>query len=512
MTRVRIERLSALDQLMVDASVRWPQDVGALAFLDGRGLFDRAGRFRLATARAAIAARLDLVPRLRQLILVPRRGLGGPLWVDDPAFDLARHVRELALPAPVDDATVLATVEGIRRQRMVESRPLWELWFLTGLPERRIAMYVRLHHAVADGMAAMSIVRAFLDARPGVARPGPVHWRPQPPPTDRQLRADRRRARAAALDAVLDGIVHPQALFAAVRGALPGIREVFMARPATRTSLDRLVGPGRSSAVLEVDLATLKAAARPSGATVTDVVLTALAGGVRRHLQSGGESVDRATLKVYLPVSLRPRASGVQVGNRIAQMVVPLPIAAGDPRCRLERITAATTRRKATPRPSLSAPVFSGILGRILLGLAMRQRVNITAASIQGPPDPLYLLHARILDVIPLLPLVADETVGVGALSYAGTLAVSVVADADTIPELGPLMDGMRADLEMLGVPCGRLIVAPSREAAGASPGSAPSAAGAMRPVRADRRLRGHSTSVPPSAPRRPTPGAAPCP
>ena len=89
-----MERLTAEDRLMLWPDERWPQEIGALAVLDGASLLDPGGRLRIEAVRQAVEARLHLVPRFRQLLHVPRRGLGGPLWVDATAFDLADHVRE----------------------------------------------------------------------------------------------------------------------------------------------------------------------------------------------------------------------------------------------------------------------------------------------------------------------------------------------------------------------------------------------------------------------------------
>ena len=102
-----MDRLTALDQLMLRASKVWPQDIGALALLDGTNLLDPTGRLRIEAVRGAIASRLHLVPRFRQVVHVPRRGLGGPLWVDAPSFDLNHHVRVLPLPADTGEAELL---------------------------------------------------------------------------------------------------------------------------------------------------------------------------------------------------------------------------------------------------------------------------------------------------------------------------------------------------------------------------------------------------------------------
>jgi Wax ester synthase-like Acyl-CoA acyltransferase domain len=113
--RSSIDRLTALDQLMLRASRVWPQDISALALLDGTNLVEPTGRFRIEAVREAIRSRLHLVPRFRQLLYVPPRGLGGPLWVDAPSFDLSQHVRVLPLPADTGEAELLLAIE--RRAR-----------------------------------------------------------------------------------------------------------------------------------------------------------------------------------------------------------------------------------------------------------------------------------------------------------------------------------------------------------------------------------------------------------
>jgi diacylglycerol O-acyltransferase / wax synthase len=112
-------------------------ELGALAVLDG-GLAGPGGRVRVEAVREVIAARLRLVPRFRQLLYVLPPGLGRPLWVDAPAFDLADHVRVVPVPAPGDEAALLRAAEQLRRVRLDRSRPLWQMWLLPGLPEGRV--------------------------------------------------------------------------------------------------------------------------------------------------------------------------------------------------------------------------------------------------------------------------------------------------------------------------------------------------------------------------------------
>jgi diacylglycerol O-acyltransferase / wax synthase len=107
-----MERLSANDlfTLWWD-DFGWPGDIGALAILDGTSLLDPGGRFQIEAVRAVIGARLHLLPRFRQLLYRPPRGLGWPLWVDAPSFELADHVGVVPVPAPGDQAQLLLACE-----------------------------------------------------------------------------------------------------------------------------------------------------------------------------------------------------------------------------------------------------------------------------------------------------------------------------------------------------------------------------------------------------------------
>lgn len=449
-----IDRLTSLDRLMLGASRRWPQDIGALAILDGTCLLDPAGELRIDAVREAIASRLHLVPRFRQIISTPRprRGFGGPLWVNAPRFDVRDHVVARPLPPGIEEAGLLAVTEELRRQRFDPSRPLWRMWFMPGLPDGRVVMFAKLHHSIADGMAAMTTINTFLDADPETPTTPARPWTPTPPPSDRELFLDNAERHLRVVGCAGSILVRPGTALRHAREAWPAIRELLAEQPATRTSLDRMVGPGRRLAVIRTSLDQVKAVAYEHGATVNDVLLALTAGGLRTVLRSRGEPVEGTTVRTYVPVSLRPRAGGPQQGNLIAQMAVPLAMRESDARDELRRIAAETATRKARARTSLGTLIRGRFASRLMLFAVMRQRVNVTTASIPGPAEPRYLAGARVLEVIPVLPLIANEPLGMAALSYAGTLNIGVVADRDAYPDLDVFVAGARDQLETLGV------------------------------------------------------------
>jgi diacylglycerol O-acyltransferase / wax synthase len=230
--------------------------------------------------------------------------------VDAPSFDLGDHVRVLPLPAGTGEAELLLAIERLRRDRLDPSRPLWEMWFLTGLPGERVALFVRLHHAIADGMAAMATVAACLDPVPDAATAPTRPWRPTRPPSARKLLADNLVRHGERLVGAFSTLARPRTTLRRVRAAWPAVREVLAEEPAAATSLDRMVGPGRSLALIRTTLDQVKQVAHSRHATVNDVLLAATAGGLRALLRSRGEPVEGTTVRIYVPVSLRRRVRG----------------------------------------------------------------------------------------------------------------------------------------------------------------------------------------------------------
>jgi diacylglycerol O-acyltransferase len=456
-----IDRLSAEDELTLRWDGLWPQDIGAIAVLDGTALLDPAGRFRLESVRAAIGSRLDLAPRFRQILYEPRRRGLGPLWVDAPHFDLSDHIKILPLPAQSGDDELLRATERLRRQRLDRSQPLWEMWFMPGLANGRIGLFVRWHHAIADGMAAMRTIGAFLDTAPEAPVAGGHPWTPAPLPQARALLADNVLRRLHGIAAALLVFARPRSTVRQMLVAWTGVRDVLAGKPGPDTSLNRMVGPERTLAVVRSRLDLIKAIAHTHDATVNDVLLAVTAGGLHALLRSRGEPVNGVMLPIYVPISLRRTQRGTRQGNLIAQMTVPLPVDVTDPTSRLRQIAAETAKRKAKGRASIGTMFRSGIVTRFLLKAIDRQRVNVETADIPGPELPLYLAGARVLEVFPMLNLIAKISLGVGALSYAGKFDIGIVADRATYPDIDVLAAGIRDELDALA---GSIPVVASRD------------------------------------------------
>jgi WS/DGAT/MGAT family acyltransferase len=267
--------------------------------------------------------------------------------------------------------------------------------------------------------------------------------------------ADNLARRSAGLAAALTRLGHPGQLAAQAR-VLAGAAQMAGGgrghRP--RSLLRRPVGGRRRLAVVRAQLAEVKEVAHGHGATVNDLLLVAVTGGLRALLLARGTPVDAGpTLYASVPVALRAQADTAGLGNQVGLMVVPLPVGEPDPVQRLRQITRATSERKRHPERLASLrPVGSLTILRALNRYSRHQRiVDLFVTNVPGPQRPLYLLGARLLEVFPIVQVAGNVPLSVAVLSYAGQLNIGLQSDPDGLPDLDLFADGLSRSLEELG-------------------------------------------------------------
>jgi hypothetical protein len=253
-------------------------------------------------------------------------------------------------------------------------------------------------------------------------------------------------------------VAHPRAAWQKVHAAMPAARELLAEDPPPVTSLDGVVGQDRRLAIMRCTLSELRSIAHNNGATVNDLLLALIAGGLRSLLIDRGEPVDGVWAPIYVPITMRRRWRSPVTGNRVAQMAVPLPLGLADPLERLAQIASATAARKTRDRRAVGKLFRSSIATRLMLMAVDRQRVNVCSADIPGPRTPLFLAGSEALEVVPILPLIGRVSLGVGAVSYAGAFTIGVTADHDRFPDLDAFVAGMEGELDSLRLHPARLI------------------------------------------------------
>lgn len=436
-----VERASTGDLTMLAADVGpAPLQVGAVLMVEpppGQAGPD-AGLLR-----EVISSRVPSVPRLRQRLVRVPVGCGRPIWIDDAAFDPAWHIREQSGRPPGDETAVLAAAARILAEPLPLSRPPWSATVITGLPGARMAMVLVFHHVLADGAGGLALLASLIDGAPP---PAPTAF-PRPVPSHRVLAAEAWRSRLA-------GLAHPGMLLDSLRGLRPAAAELNprAALPRKRAWPTRRGGPRRRVSVARVSLDRLQVVARTRGATVNDVVLTAIARALGATAASRGERID----ELVVSIMVAGRAAGAAgLGNRIGVMSIRLP-ASGDRSDQLRRVAAITRAHKTRQRGASSALLGLGFRTLSAVGLLpwfinRQWLTDVFETNLRGPAGQVRFGGGVIAEIIPLTAISGNVTLSFGVISYAGRLTVAVTADPDHHPDLDPLVGAVQTELDEIG-------------------------------------------------------------
>jgi WS/DGAT/MGAT family acyltransferase len=448
----RFARLTSLDRMFLHLESRdWPGHFGGLAVVEGKALLDGSGQLRLQEIRERVNRRLAHVPQLRRRLHFPGPLGGNVLWVDDHLFDIQHHVHETAVEAPGGALQLLEAAARLYGQLLNRRRPLWELWFLTGMSDGRVGVLLKLHHSVADGMAAVAIMGSLFDLQPDAPDPVTDRWAPEPVPGEWSLVADNLSNKIRIVGLAATMLVHPLRL---VRGARVRIRVAreALGQVAPSTSLNQVVRSGRRIRFLRLDLGAMKEVAHGHEAKVNDVVLALWSGGLRQLMLNRKEPTSGIELITDIPISLRSTGEAPTIDNEVGFMALPLPVWEPDVRSRLDLILRTTRKAKSEQQPAAMAR-FLAAASAIPFGtylVAHQQNVNVRVSNVVGPPVPMYVLGARILEILPITRLFGNVGLTLCAFSYAGQMSLVVTADAAAFPDLDVLMAGMEQDWHAL--------------------------------------------------------------
>src|SRR4051794_10797240 len=419
--------------------------------------------------REHVRSRLPLVPRYRQKLAAPPLGLGRQMWIDDPAFNLDYHVRHTALPRPGGDDALRRLVGRLFSQRLDRTKPLWELWYVEGLAGGRTALISKTHHALVDGVSGVDLATVLFDLDPEPrALPDTDAWQPRPEPTGAELAAQSLRSAAPA---PLRAVARAPKEVEAAREALEGLGEVVMAglNPPPDTPLNVRIGPHRRFDVAAASLSEFKEIKGAFGGTVNDVVLAVVAGALQRWFHARGLRTEGLELRAAVPVSLRQADERGALGNRLTQLVAPLPIGMRDPVLRLKRVSEAMEGIKES-KQALGAEVIAGaqdFAPPTLLAQASRLNFstrfyNLLVTNVPGPQVPLYVLGRKVEAVFPVPFLAGDRALAVAVMSYDGGMGFGLLGDLDSMPDLVVVARGIEDSLaELLALARGQQPPAP---------------------------------------------------
>ena len=351
--------------------------------------------------------RLGRSPRFRQAPYLPDGASGLPAWADDQDFDLDYHVVKADTDGPVNRQELDELLAEWMTTPIDETKPLWRVQYI-GPTEDGAALMVKSSHALADGLGSIALFAMLLfDVTVEPQREEAAPWSPAPLPTASELKNDP-SGDAADADSLLDRatslITHPQQLREAAN-ATAGVGSYLLRKSREEMPASPLAngtGAPLELRTLEYPLDRLKLLGRGlgTGATMNDVILGLVAGGLRQWLIENGEPLE--DLAVRVPVSLKKDRKAGEAGNPgVAPMVVPLPVEIDDPVRRVRNVRERTESIKAAGEPAHNLAVRkmlreapSQVRDRILPLITGRGQANVAIHNLPGPPIKLYVLGA----------------------------------------------------------------------------------------------------------------------
>ncbi|MGB8504266.1 wax ester/triacylglycerol synthase domain-containing protein [Mycobacterium sp.] len=379
------------------------------------------GPLDLDALQAEVAKRLPTQPRATQRVDVSGNE---PRWVDATDFDIREHVRRQAKSECASRDDLWRAVSALMSEHLDRERPLWTFDLIGPLPDGREAIAVRIHHAMADGIAAVRFLEAVL-------------WDPHlDEPAGERAQPGLRSAPA------------PSWLAEAWR--MPGAVRRELGHPGSRSPFDRPIGGSRALAFTVAPLAELKAigASRPAHATVNDVLLAIVAGGLRAWLAAGEAATPH--LHAQVPVSLHHRDEGADdLGNRDSFINVDLPLAEADPLVRLDLISAETSKRKRLGDAEELYDLFHALgrmkyVGSAVQRLAKSAReFSVAISNVPGPSAPVSVVRRRVQHLFSSSEPATHHALRISAISCAGDIGIGLCTDPQALPDIARLAEAI---------------------------------------------------------------------
>jgi diacylglycerol O-acyltransferase / wax synthase len=466
-----MEQLSGMDASFVYLETpTTPMHIGSVGIYDPSSA--PGGFVRFKDILAHIDSRLDKARSFRQKLVRVPFDLDHPYWVDDANFDLEYHVRHVALPKPGDWRQLCIQVARLHARGMDMNKPLWEfnivegLDNIPGLPPGCFALVAKVHHSAIDGMSGVELSAAVHDIEPKpVEHATKSNWKGENAPAISEMLL------RTWMNSITQPVRFAKTLAQTVPGAARLIREVGGgdvslkgAKMAPQTLLNGKVSAHRvwDSALFQLgDIREVKN--RIEGATVNDVVLTIIGGGLRKYLQSR-DNLPKASLTAMAPISVRAEGEKEALGNLVSAMLVQLGTHIDDPMERLafvrkealnsKAMTNAVGARTLTDYSQFIPSGLAGLAARLYSGLGAANLhspvFNCVATNVPGPRVPLYFAGAKMVRMMGTGPVFDGMGLINAIYSYGPEIAISFTSDRAMMPDPANYAQALRDSFDEL--------------------------------------------------------------
>lgn len=418
---------------------------------------------------SAMDSKLHLLPRYRQVVLEPAFHLGYPTWQDAPDFDIRNHIVHMTVDAPGQEPELEALAGRILTQVMDRRKPLWDISVIDGLAQGRGAIIVRVHHALADGIAGASLMKIILDQDPSAGR---LHRPPRFHPERVEPGGTLSDALTSAVHSSLESMIAAEAVLMDFAQALfdartqDAFQKLLPLLPELTASSERFpfnkpCSGERRFCWTEFPFDDVAKIREVCGGTFNDVVLSVVTRAVARYIVLHGEKVKGRFLRVVCPVSMRHDDGGESLGNQISFLPVALPLDIQNPVKMLKAVATRTEIMKSARAAHLvalmgawlgAAPpplqaLFWGAIPQVTLPLSL---FNMICTNVPGSKTPLYALGRKMIAMYPHVPTGHELGVNIAVQSYDSRVFCGLTADAHVVPDAGKLRDFIQVSFQEL--------------------------------------------------------------
>lgn len=405
-----------------------------------------ASIMELENVRSGVALRLEMAERLRKYSRF-RQHVGAighiPTWVSDGEFDANYHLHIQKLGKGDRYSLIRLFVANEIAQPLDPARPLWKITFFTGLPDRKVLVFFRAHHAMADGVALLRLMVNLADGKMA-AMPGCPPTAGDSPEQDQGPLASVIRR----LTVVNRGMKQLRTLANAVLEDPSAMLPQLSTVATGLASLARVVSlPDDNPKCLRVDLSgerivdwsrplpldAVHAVARRRGVSLNDLFLATLAGAIGRHLRELGPLVRSQNLRISIPVNLRS-SDTEEFGNCFGLVLLDLPIGEQNAKRRLQLVRQRMLRLKLSGEAKALLLILKGI-GQLPVALETRlvnsvaHKAAAVVSNLPGPKEPLYFNGSRLSNMVFWPPQTGSVGIGISIISYAGSVTVGLCCD-----------------------------------------------------------------------------------
>ncbi|NTW97350.1 MAG: wax ester/triacylglycerol synthase family O-acyltransferase [Oscillochloris sp.] len=421
-------------------------------------IFDEPLDFGL--LKSTVERRLLPFARARQRVVVVN---GQPGWEPDQHFSLGYHVRRVGVPGGGDDAGLLELISDMMSVPLDPAKPLWQIT-LAERYGKGCAVITRLHHCIGDGVAIGRMLGGLLDESPTPGESVPIRKRTKQPPQSplaalgaaiESIGAAMRTSESV-LNNSWETVTHPDRALDIAGRSVGAASKIALMPPDSRTVFKGALSVEKRAAwTTPVPLAKVKAAGKLLGGTVNDVMVSAMAGGLRRYLLARGQSAESLTVRGMMPVNLLPPGAAPSSGNHFGMVYVGLPVSIKAPADRIAAVQRETAAIKSSPEAALGYGILSA-MGVTPLGVEhamldlLCSRATAVITNVVGPTATLYLCGKPVKRTVFWVPQASKLGLGLSIFSYAGHMHMGIASDAGLVPDAAALAAAVDAEIQDL--------------------------------------------------------------